>query len=157
DQSVGDHADLEVWDLVSTQRVLYLPNAVTERAFCFHPSLPQVATCARDGEIIIRDLQDRGKIRELSLHADVPYWLCFSTDGNQIAVSYERAGSNFVSIIDTTLRAPALTVKCQAPAIGLAWQPHGRWLAVPDFSGAVRLIDTKTGETKTLGQHKAQA
>src|SRR5262249_39628066 len=37
------------------------------------------------------------------------------------------------------------------------WHPGGRWLGVPDFSGAVHWMDAQTGETRLLGRHKAQA
>src|SRR6185295_9303309 len=39
----------------------------------------------------------------------------------------------------------------------LNWHPNGRWLGVPDHGGAVQLMDTQTGETRTLGRHKANA
>jgi WD40 repeat protein len=39
----------------------------------------------------------------------------------------------------------------------LDWHPSGRWIVVPDFSGAVHWMDAQTGETRLLGRHKAAA
>ena len=42
-------------------------------------------------------------------------------------------------------------------ALGLDWHPGGRWVAIADSGGMVRLMNPVTGETQTLGHHKVQA
>ena len=44
------------------------------------------------------------------------------------------------------------------PVTDFNWHPGGRWLGVPDHTGAVQLMDVRqTGETRTLGRHKSNA
>jgi serine/threonine protein kinase/WD40 repeat protein len=157
DGGSGTRADLEVWNLVSTQRVLHERDCVTERALSFHPSLPQLATSRIDGDIRIWDLETGQRIRQFRLPATEIHILGFAPDGDQIAFAYDQADSHLITILDGTTGAVQATITCPEIVIGLAWQPHGRWIAAPDFAGNVRLIDPKTGEVRALGQHKAQA
>src|SRR5258708_8454242 len=39
----------------------------------------------------------------------------------------------------------------------LNWHASGRWIAVPDYGGAIHILQAQTGETALLGHHKAEA
>jgi WD40 repeat protein len=153
----GRRADLEVWDLVQTQRVLYARACVTEGALAFHPALPYIATGRRGGDFTIWDLQSGQAVRQFHFPATTIYHLSFSPDGNQIAAPYVHKGSNAVAIFKATTGTPQAIIACSNIVVEVAWHPRERWLAIPDLAGRVRLVDSETGETRSLGQHKAQA
>ncbi|MCI0535245.1 MAG: protein kinase, partial [Verrucomicrobiales bacterium] len=152
----GSRADLEVWNLVSTQRVLFARDRLTGNAMSFHPRLPRIMAGRNDGDISVFDLQTAQEIHELNLGAD-PYSLRFSPDGERFAASYDLGRSNAVVICDVASAAPLVSNVGPHLVTMVAWHPQGRWLAALDHGGNVRLVDPKTGAGRLLGQHKLQA
>src|SRR5207247_8808144 len=65
----GNRADLAVWNLVSTQRVLYARDCLTERALSFHPALPQIATGRIGGGVTVWGLESGQRIQQFNLPA----------------------------------------------------------------------------------------
>jgi WD40 repeat protein len=156
--SSGLLADLEAWNLVTTQRVLHARGRATALALAFHPALPYIAAGQRDGDITIWDLESERELHQFHVPANMVYRLSFSPDGKQIAVaSHEQEGNNTVAIIDATTGTAQKMIPCSNIVADVVWHPQGRWIAIPDFSGQVRLVDSTTGESQILGQHKAQA
>src|SRR4030095_15897646 len=149
----GMRADLEVWDLASTQRVLHARGRVTLNALSFHPRQPQLMAVRDGGVVSVWDLESARELREVPLCAP-PIAVRFCPDGERFAASYEADSDAVLVVHDAQKGAPLLTNICPGGVVNLEWHPEGRWIAAPDLAGNVRLIDPKTGRERTLGQHK---
>ncbi len=151
----GSRAVLEVWHVPTAQCVLRIRDAPWG-AMSFHPSRPELLTAGQGGWITVWDLQNGKELARRKFDA-APELLAYSPDGTSVAASHQRNDGWRVSVHsaeDGALRSSHLF----ADRIwSLAWHPGGRWLAASDGSGAVNWMEAQTGETRLLGQHKAQA
>src|SRR6185503_2223012 len=85
----------------------------------------------------------------------------YSPDGKRFAFRYHRDGSRgtegVVSVHDA---ADGVLLASQTIPRGmhpLDWHPSGSWIAAGGDDGSVNLIDSQTGEFRTLGRHMAPA
>ncbi len=144
-----------VWDLATTTRVLVL-HEVPLGAISFHPRLPQLLT-AREGQIVNWDLLSGQESNRFKLAEERILQLRVSPDGTRLAAFRTTKQGQWISVNRIHDGKEWCSYKL-ADGIGdLNWDPTGHWIAVTDYSGGVRLIDSQTGESKLLGHHEAQA
>jgi WD40 repeat protein len=148
-------ADWEIWDVGRVKRILLLRDNLGG-AFSFHPHLPRIIVGRAPATASIWDL-DTGAERAHHPLAGAPIVLKFGPDGESFAASIPL-GQNWMIAVhraaDGTLR---VSQQITNAVTDLNWHPSGRWLGVPDHSGAVQLMETRTGATRTLGRHKSNA
>ncbi|HKX60675.1 MAG TPA: serine/threonine-protein kinase [Verrucomicrobiae bacterium] len=147
--------DVEVWEVATAKRLLLLRGSLWG-ANSFHPHLPRILVGRPPATASTWDLETGRELTGLRL-AGEPMDLKFAPDGESFSVAHEIGGKSRVSvhrIADGELRA---THEFAALVRETDWHPGGRWIAVPDFSGAVHWMDARTGETRLLGRHKAPA
>lgn len=152
----GYHADLEVWDVAARNPVLLAHDAVTANALSFHPNRPEVMAGRADGGVSIWDLESARELHRFHL-AESPLSVQYSPDGELFTAVYHTEHDSVVVTHDIARGTPVSTHHLTNWVVRAEWQPHGRWLVTPDYSGNVRLLDPRTGEHRLLGQHQAAA
>src|SRR5262249_31442188 len=125
-------------------------------ALAFHPRQPRIFAGRVEKAMAEFDLGTGLEVRQLPLH-ETPLRLRFAPDGERFAALYRMETRLMVAVHDATNGALLVSQIFSNYMNSFEWDPRGRWLAVADHSGAVRLMDTHTGETRLLGRHKAQA
>lgn len=151
--------DLEVWDFNGDPRRVLLIHDVRRNARSFHPNRPQLLTGGANGLVVAWDLET-GKELERGTFDATAERLAYSPDGNSVAASYERNdalgawGASVHNAADGTFVSSNAFAN---PIASFDWHPSGRWLALSDYSGAIHLMDARSGETRVLGHHKAEA
>lgn len=152
----GTRCDLEVWK-ADEPRLVLLVRGVHRNARSFHPLRPELMTADQAGLTVAWDLET-GKVlwrRQLEI---VPENLAYSPEGDRFAASHRLGNAWSVSIHDTRSGAAQVSTMTGSNLISaLDWQPGGRWVALTDYGGAVRVLDSASGELRTLGRHKAEA
>jgi WD40 repeat protein len=148
------HLNLEVWDTARSRRILSLADLEFGEP-AFHPRLPRVLTGARNGAAMVWDLASEKESARFHFAA-TPEALRYSADGKQFAASYRQGNGWAVSVHNSEDGALEWSQPLEAPA-SIDWERNGQWLAVTDYDGVVRLMDSKTGAPRRLGSHKAQA
>jgi WD40 repeat protein len=148
------HLNMEIWDTTRSRRILSLADLEFGEPG-FHPRLPRVMTGARNGTAIVWDLASEQECARFHFAA-TPEVLRYSADGKQFAASYQKGNGWAVSVHNSDDGALVWSQPLEAPA-SMDWERNGQWLAVADYDGVVRLMDSKTGAPRTLGSHKAQA
>ena len=152
----GQVADIEVWEISGPRRVLLLQN-VAFGAVAFHPRLPMLISAQPAGALTVWDLE-RGNESKRFTFEDIALLLRYSTDGERFAVAYATAPDRFAVSVHLAGNGERLASRDYANFVAeLAWHPDGHWLATADRSGAIRLLDSETGETRLVGRHNAQA
>jgi serine/threonine protein kinase/WD40 repeat protein len=160
-ESNGYRASLEVWDLGKlggggdTKPLLVLEDLRWD-AFSFHPRLPRIIAGRQGSQASIWDLDER---REIGHFATPKGSVClkFSPEGDRCAALGRGWTDSIISIHDATNGSLVASQTIATVANTLSWHPDGHWLAVVDDDGGVQLLDPITGETRVLGEHKAQA
>ena len=141
------------------QRVLLLHDLRFD-ALSFHPRLPRIIASQQGGFATIWDLTEGRAVAHFKM-SDEAVDLKFSPDGERFAAVSQPDGRSTLSVHDTTdgalLVSHRFPTLAGIPAWRAAWHPHGRWIATVDGSGAVYLMDSRTGESRALGEHKAAA
>jgi serine/threonine protein kinase/WD40 repeat protein len=147
--------DVEVWDVTTAKRILLLPASLWG-AISFHPRLPRILVGRPPATASTWDLESA---RELTSHRlpGEPMDLEFSPDGESFSVAFESGSGSVVAVHGAADGARRASHPFADYVRETDWHPSGRWLAVPDFSGAVHWMDAQTGETRQLGRHKAAA
>ena len=151
----GDLADLEVWEVSTRHRVFWLRN-VLNRAMAFHPQQPLLITAQLGGDVSVWDLKKGQSVAAFRLGI-APTHLHFSPAGERFAAVLESADTSIVSVYDFTSGELKASRTFAQQVSALDWHPGGRWLAVADLGGMIQLMDSHTGQTHSLGSHKAQA
>lgn len=148
-------ADWEIWDVGRVKRILLLRDNLGG-AFSFHPSLPRIIVGRAPATASIWDLETGQEIARHQL-AGNPIILKFAPDGESFAASIPLDEGWMIAIHHGADGALQVSQRFTNGVTQLDWHPSGCWLGVPDHSGAVHLLDTRTGETRTLGRHKSTA
>jgi serine/threonine protein kinase/WD40 repeat protein len=148
-------ADWEIWDVGGVKRILLLRDNLGG-AFSFHPYLPRIIVGRAPATAAIWDLETGQEIAHHQL-AGNPIILKFAPDGEYFAASIPLNEDWMIAIHRSADGALRMSQRFTNGVTGLNWHPGGRWLGVPDHGGAVQLMDTQTGETRTLGRHKSDA
>ena len=84
----------------------------------------------------------------------------FSPDGARFAAGDYNSTPNEsseVAIHSSTDGVLLMSYPLKDTVGGIDWSPDGEWVATADYSGAVHLLDTATGQAHLLGRHKVQA
>ncbi len=150
----GAVADLEVWNVAQQRRVLRAP--AIKFALAFHPRLPRLMAGLGKGGVAVWDLQNGLELERFQLR-EAPIVLAFSPDGERFAAGCESSNAWTACIYRAADGSRLMSHEVDDVVGGIDWHPDGRWLAVADFSGAVQMVDTETGESRLLGRHKVQA
>jgi WD40 repeat protein len=151
--------DLEVWDLSRNARRVLLIRDARRNARAFHPSRPHLLTGHANGLVVAWDLETGKELDRGTFDATADR-LAYSPDGNRTAASYERHdafgawGASVHNAADGTFVSSNGFAN---PIASFDWDPTGRWIALSDYSGAIHLMDARSGETSILGHHKAEA
>jgi WD40 repeat protein len=122
----------------------------------YHPHRPQLLTAGADGWVIAWDLEQGRELARAAFEA-TPERMEYSPDGNRVVACYRRTDGWGVSVHraeDGSLLTSQ--VFANRPS-SLDWHPAGRWIAVTDLGGVVQLMDSRTGEIRTLGRQKAES
>ena len=151
----GRRRQVEVWDVSSGQRILLFPQT-SWNAVSFHPRLPRIVIGGEDATAVTWNLETRREISSFRL-AVKPTVLRFSPDGERIAAVHPFARGWTIAVHNANDGAPRATGTFPEPLADLDWHPEGRWIAAPDRLGTVYLMDSRTGVTRVLGRHKADA
>jgi serine/threonine protein kinase/WD40 repeat protein len=157
----GHRATLEVWEVgklgedTDTKPILVLHD-LRWTALSFHSRLPLIVAGREGGYASIWDLDQRREVGHFTT-PKVSLHLKFSPDGNRFAALGHSGAGSVISIHDATNGSLIASQKIAAEVMVLNWHPGGHWLGAVDVSGGVQLIDPATGETRVLGEHKAQA
>ena len=151
----GHRGDLEIWEPASSRRVM-LVRDIRWNAWSFHPRKPELLTAGTGGLVVAWDLEEGKELARRTFQATLRQ-LVHSPDGNRIATSYQLDKGWGVSIHDVAEEMPLASHLFPNAVSGIDWDPNGRWISVPDGSGKVHLMDSRTGEIRTLGHHKAEA
>jgi len=157
DRSGGFDSDLEVWDVVATQRVIFAQGAVAREAFSFHPHAPRLLAGRPSGRLVTWDLEQG---RELMSWRLPPHWsVSYSPDGTRFAVSCGQGRSTLVEIRDATNGAVLVSAAFPDTVLNVSWHSDGQQQQVvaPCIDGSVSLLDSNDGSVRLLGRHKAQA
>ena len=163
----GARADWEIWEMGGA-RQLFVLRDIPVGAVAFHPTLPQIIFGIRPAGVIVQRLDDGGKMAQFQVK-ELPYLLRYSPDGKRYAAAclpdrrrvaaaeYAPDGRSEVSVYEATTGGPIASHVFASFARDFQWHPNGQWLAVAEENGAVQSMNAHTGETRLLGQHKAQA
>jgi len=151
----GERADLEVWDLAATNRVMLLRD-VPRGAFGFHPTLPRLVTATSQGPITIWDIESGKELASFVING-APDALEISPDGKRMAASYPSGGSWMISVHDAGSGDVLASCRFANRIPNVAWHPAGQWIAAPDYGGSVHLIDSHAGSISAIGRHKTTA
>lgn len=151
----GRMRDLEVWDVAGAKQILLLPRT-PEGAVAYHPRLPRILVARPTAEVAMLDLET-GEERARHPLVGEPADLKFAPDGESFAVAHLLEQKWTVTVYRSGDGAPRTSRTFPERIREIAWHPHGRWLAVPDFGGTVYSLEAQTGTTRVLGQHKAAA
>ncbi|NUN03793.1 MAG: WD40 repeat domain-containing protein [Bryobacteraceae bacterium] len=106
--------------------------------------------------IVLWDLVTGKPLDTLALTADAEL-VSYAPDGVRFAVVYPREGNRSVTVHSFGRETPWVHRQHAAVIGWLEWHPAGRWIALADFGSSVQLMDPRTGETRELGRHKAEA
>ena len=86
-----------------------------------------------------------------------PAQVACSPEGERFAVACDTETGWRLSVYRTEDGALLLSHPSPEHLSCMDWHPAGRWIGVSDLSGAVYLLDSRTGEQRLLGRHKTQA
>jgi serine/threonine protein kinase/WD40 repeat protein len=130
---------LQLWRLDGLQR-LHNPPELACTAHAFSPDSRWLAAVQADGAIILYDLANGQRVRQLPPGPSPVHWAAFHPDGRRLAVS----SSGGVQVRDLTTG----TVERDLPLTGaehLVWHPDGRTLAAVGGDRMIHLWDLGTG------------
>jgi WD40 repeat protein len=150
-----ERVNLEVWDAGAARRVLLLED-VFIGGLAFHPHRPELFVGLLNGLAVIQNLETGIEVAHFRLPAS-PRQLAFSPDGNCFAAAYRSSSSWSVALYSVSDGSQLVSVPLSDLVASIQWSANGRWVSIADHSGAVQLLDSRTGELHLLGRHKAQA
>jgi WD40 repeat protein len=153
--AAGRAKDVEVWEVSRANRVLLLRDTPWG-AVALHPRLPRIMIGQTSAAAATWDLETGLEIMRHPLEGQ-PIILKFSPDGKQFAATHQSGKGMTVAVHDSADGEMRTTHLFAEHVSEFDWHPSGRWIAAPDRSGAVHLMDAQTGETRMLGQHKGNA
>ena len=154
-QSPGREKDVEIWR-VSDAKQLFLLRQSPSCARSFHPHLPRIMVSRPPANAVILDLETGQEIARHEFQGKLAA-LEFAPDGQRFASVISNGQEWIVEVHDVKDGRKTAGHVFADRVRELEWHPRGRWIAVPEASGAVHLMDAQTGETRTLGRHKAAA
>jgi WD40 repeat protein/tRNA A-37 threonylcarbamoyl transferase component Bud32 len=148
--------DWEIWDVSRVKRILLLRDA-PGGAFSFHPRLPQIIVAREPASAAIWDLETGQELMRHPLAGNSTL-LEFDPNGEFFAATIPLGGVDWMVAIHRATGGELCVSQRFTNAVkNLSWHPSGRWLAVPDDSGAIQLMEAQTGEMRTMGRHKSTA
>jgi serine/threonine protein kinase len=153
--STGHRNDLEVWR-VDEPRLVRVIRDVRSLARSFHPTKPQLLTGDAQGSVVVWDLES-GEERSRLTFEIIPEYLVYSPEGDRVATSYRDPDGWGVSIHNAADGALLTSRVLPHLVSSLVWHPEGKCVAFTDHGGAAHLLDSQSGELRTLGMHKAEA
>jgi WD40 repeat protein len=154
----GAQSELEVWEPGVAPRLVMMLNNLAYGSFSFHPFCPVLLTAQTNGSIVVWDLED-GTGSHLCRTGTTVRSVAYSPDGQKFAACYRRGNAWVVAIHSAETGHELAAVECPEPSEQIAWDPHGRWVAIvgdlsTEWNRAVRLIAADTGQMTVLGNHK---
>lgn len=158
----GYRSDIEVWDLKETPRMVLLIRDALYKGRAFHPTKPQFVSggagkvAGIDSIMTSWHLETGKELGHASFEA-TPLDLAFSSDGEFTAATYQRTDGWGASVHRAQDGAMVCSNIFTKRVVSLAWDPKGRSLALSDDAGAIHLMDARSGETRVLGRHNAEA
>jgi WD40 repeat protein len=154
-EQIQENADVEVWDVPASKRVMLLTNT-PYGAFDFHPTLPLITVATTRTLLDTCDLKTGLLLNRVELD-HTPNFITIAPDGERLAACYEEAGGWALTINVSTNGSPLASQHFNDRLNWIQWDPKGAFIAIPDFGGSVHLFDARTGKLRLLGRHKAQA
>lgn len=151
----GRSAVLEVWDAAKARRVFLLPDC-SWGALSFHPHEPWILT-VQSGVVAIWDLESGRESKRFPFSSNRVRLAKFSPDGKSFAALQSSPTTVTVTVRSVNSGEELFSREFTEWIATLDWHPGGRWLALADHDGRIRLFEPQTGETHLLGRHKAQA
>ncbi len=146
---------LVVWDTRRAAKLLDVPAGVYGDACDFHPDGRMLAAGRRDGSIVLYDL-DRGRELRRFPPGPVPQSIRFDPTGRRLVTVSPGARDGILvrDVKDGTIAARwALPEREHA----VDWHPDGRWIAVGNDVGTIRLLDVRdpSRTPRTIQAHDA--
>jgi eukaryotic-like serine/threonine-protein kinase len=152
--ATASERDVEVWEVATARQVLLRRN-MPWGAMSFHPQLHRLIFAENDAAVIW-DLETGRELTRYSLRGK-PVVLKFAPDGKYFASLLPEGQEWVVTVHDAADGSVHARHRFTSRVRELDWHPDARVLAVPDFSGAVHLMDAHSGDTRVLGWHKSTA
>jgi len=146
--------DVEVWEVAGAKQVLLVPGSPSG-VVSFHPRFPRIVI-GRGTTAVTWNLETGQELTRHPLEGK-PVALKFAPDGEHFGALLQIGQEWAATIHDATDGTTGARHVFANRVRVLDWHPSGRWIVVPDFSGAVHWMDARTGETRVLGRHKAAA
>src|SRR5207253_839362 len=105
----------------------------------------------RGASAVIWNLETGQELKVIPLSGK-PVALKFAPDGERFAALFQMGEEWMIAVHDLADGTKAASHMLTNRTRYLDWHPSGRWLVVPDFIGAIHLMDAQTGETSVLGR-----
>lgn len=145
----ADELALSVWQL-QRQAILLKTTGIKGRCFDFSPDSHSLALAQHDGPILIYELAS-GQCTNRLKQGPLPYYLTFSPDQRELAVSVE----NLAQVRDLQTGAVLYSFPHPDAVTDLDWHPHEHLLATGCNDQKVRVWNTTDGSVRVLAAHQA--
>ena len=154
-EGFGDRADLEIWEPATGKLCLVVRN-VFNGAFSFHRQDARILTSQPENAVVLWDLLSGKALKRFQLEGE-PAFLSFSPAGDRFAAA-GQVGQEWRFSVYNSDDGSRLVSRTNADSPScLDWHPSRDLVLTTDYGGWVRLMDAATGQSRTLGRHKAQA
>jgi WD40 repeat protein len=154
--AVADRGGLfEVWDAAGAKLIIHSGGKGVP-TLAFHPSSQAILACRETGEAGIWGLEGGEQRVRMGLPGR-PRLARFSPAGDRFALSHDQSAGLGITIHSTGDGTLIKTIPSRWTLTDVQWHPNGRLLGATEGGGLVHLIDSETGETKTIGKHNGFA
>jgi WD40 repeat protein len=149
------NADLEVWEVASGRRALYVPDGLAQSAMSFHPRQPRFLAGDQRAHLTLWNLETGQTLQEFTV-GSIPQMVRFAPDGERFALLRPVADGDEITVCNAQT-GTVLSRHAVKASTAIEWHPLGQWLASLEVDGRIRLIDPQSRAMWVLGRHRAQA
>jgi WD40 repeat protein/uncharacterized caspase-like protein len=157
-ESFGDEATIELWDVASGQELSSLKGHTSHlNSVIFSPDGKMLASGSDDGTARLWDVASGKEIKSLSVNASSVNSAAFSPDGKMLALGIEGIGSDDITLQlwDVSSGLKLKTLEGHPSGVhAVAFSPDSKMLASGGGDRTIKFWDVATGKKlKTLSGH----